>query len=223
MTASLFFDALRARFRFHLSPFIDSLFFLILLTLSLATYERNLVWKNDVSLWEDVVRRTPGSARGHYNLGNTHRNLGELDKAIREYQIALELVPNLVEAHNNLGMVYYNQGRLEDAIKSYRTALQLNPKYLTTSRLIFNLALAYADQGRLEEAIREFQAVLRLEPNHVKAHYNLGRTYVKAGRLEEAKKHYEQALQIKPDFVAARQALDSLEPPIQSPQSSSAP
>ena len=45
------------------------LFGLITVVFAGAAYQRNTVWQNEVSLWEDIVRKSPNKARGHNNLG----------------------------------------------------------------------------------------------------------------------------------------------------------
>ena len=76
---------------------------LIVIGLSLTAYARNMVWSDKVTLWEDVVKKSPYKVRPHYNLGEAYQNRGRLDEAIREYQTTINLNPNYVKPHNNLG------------------------------------------------------------------------------------------------------------------------
>ncbi len=48
---------------------VAACFALIILALASATYARNSVWKDKVSLWEDIVRKSPGLGMGYDNLG----------------------------------------------------------------------------------------------------------------------------------------------------------
>ena len=38
----------------------------------IAAHQRNLVWKDDFSLWSDVVKKSLHNARACYNLGKAH-------------------------------------------------------------------------------------------------------------------------------------------------------
>ncbi|MGC2063418.1 MAG: hypothetical protein WA610_10585, partial [Thermodesulfovibrionales bacterium] len=61
-----------SRFTIHDSRFmkvVAALFTVIILALASATFARNTLWKDKVSLWEDVVRKSPYSSRGYNNLG----------------------------------------------------------------------------------------------------------------------------------------------------------
>ncbi|MBI3609568.1 MAG: tetratricopeptide repeat protein [Nitrospirae bacterium] len=180
---------------------------LILLIFSAATYQRNLVWKNEASLWEDVVSKAPGKARTHNNLGVAYDAQQRFEEAIQEYQTAIKLKPDYAEAHNNLGVVYENLRRLEDAAQEYQIALKLQPNYADAHN---NLGIIYAMQGRLEEAAQEYQTALKVEHNHAVAHYNLGITYKDLGRWEDAVREYQAALKLKPDWVEAHDKLGRL-------------
>ncbi len=177
---------------------------IIAVPLGVGAYHRNFVWKNEVALWEDVVRKSPDKARGHNNLGLAYYKKGRVEEAIQEYLTAIKLKPDYLEAHQNLGGTYAKQGRLDEAIQEYLTALKLQPNYPGAHN---NLGLAYYNQGRPEEAIKEFTAALRLNPDFAEAHYNIGLVYYSQGRLDEAIQEYTTALKLKPDYLEAHQNL----------------
>lgn len=180
---------------------------LILITtvsLGIGAYHRNFVWKDEVALWEDVVRKSPNKARGHNSLGLAYYKQGRVEEAIREYREALKLDPDHLEAHHNLGATYAKQGRLEEAIQEYLIALSLQPGFAGTHN---NLGLAYYHQGRLDEAIKEYTAALSLKPDFAEARHNLGLVYYTQGRLEEASREYREALRLKPDYLEAHHNL----------------
>jgi len=184
----------------------------LVVILSIATYQRNVVWRDDLTLWTDVVRKSPNNARGHYSLGLAYQNLEHTDflflnDAIREYEAAIALNPNYARAHNALGNLYKDLGRVDEQIQEYKIALTINPDFAEAH---FNLGNLYKDLGRVDEQIQEYKIALTINPDFAEAHYNLGVAYVEQGRLSEAIHEFEQALQIKPDYDLARQALNSL-------------
>ncbi|MBI4822700.1 MAG: tetratricopeptide repeat protein, partial [Nitrospirae bacterium] len=86
--------------------YVLSLLVLISIALSSVTYARNTVWKSSISLWEDVIKKSPHRADAHYNLGIVYHEKGLLDNAIEQYQIALRLRPDYAKAYYNIGVVY---------------------------------------------------------------------------------------------------------------------
>ncbi len=182
-------------------------FVLLLLAFSGITYARNAVWKNETSLWEDVVRKSPDKARPHNNLGYFYMRDGRLDEAYKELLTALRLNPDYVEAHTSLGKVYRMQGRKAEALRELQTALKLSPNY-TEARIDFgNL---YFAEGRMDEALGEYQAVLKLNPDHVEAHTNLGGVFLMQGRMDDALRELQTALKLGPDYFEAHNNLGYL-------------
>jgi tetratricopeptide (TPR) repeat protein len=173
---------------------------LVVISLSLTAYARNMVWSDEVTLLEDVIEKSPYKARPHYSLGAAYQKQGRLDDAVKEYQTAINLNPHLVQGHYNLGVVYQKQGRLDDAITEYQTAIKLRP-YQT--EIHNNLGAAYQKQGRLDDAIKEYQTAIKLKPDYADAHNNLGVVYQKQGRLDDAIEKYQTAINLKPDYADA--------------------
>ena len=51
-----------------------------------AAYQRNLVWKDDLSLWSDVVKKSPNKARSYLSLGVAYQGRGLVNQAIKRYK-----------------------------------------------------------------------------------------------------------------------------------------
>ena len=176
--------------------------------LDIATYKRNLVWKDEVTLWEDVVRKSPRKARAHNNLGvYYHYMRGWLNEAIMEYETALKLKPDYAEAYYNRGNAYRSQGRLDEAIQEYRTALKLKTDYAEAYN---NLGSVYYIQRRFDEGIKEYITALRLKPDYPDAHYNLGLAYTEKGLKEEAREEFKRLLEIKPQDTESLKMFEIL-------------
>jgi hypothetical protein len=78
--------------------------------LGLMTIRRNETYLDEVTMWQDVVAKNPGSPRGHYNLGVALGHQWRHEEAIEQLIRALELRPyywhvwpNLVLARMRLG------------------------------------------------------------------------------------------------------------------------
>jgi tetratricopeptide (TPR) repeat protein len=182
-------------------------FIVILGLYTASTINRNNVWKDNFILWSDTVKKSPDSAIAHNNLGLEYKAKGQWDRAISEYQTALQLNPDYVEAHSNLGTAYEHQGLLDRAISEYRTALELNPAW---AQVHHNLGLAYAHQGRWDAAIPEYQTALQLNPALAETHHALGIAYGFQGLSDRALAEYQAALQLKPYYSDAHMAHNAL-------------
>ena len=168
------------------------------------TMGRNRIWKNDFALWSDTVRKSPGEAIPHNNLGLAYSAKGWVDKAINEYRLALKISPDISLAHYNLGGAYYDKGWVDRAIEEYQHALEISPD---DSDAHNNLGLSYFRKGWVDRAIDEYQHALKIMPDDAAVHNNLGNSFAAKGMLNRAIEEHRAALKIKPDYSDARNDL----------------
>jgi tetratricopeptide (TPR) repeat protein len=191
----------------HIKKALTAIVILIILSLSAITYARNAVWRDEITLWKDVVRKSPEKARPYHNLGQAYFISGRTNDAIREYKTALRIRPNYAKAHYSLGIVYYEVGLINDAIREYKTALGMRPNYAEAHN---NLGIVYSEIGRMNDAIKAFQTALKIRPNYAEAYYNLGLVHYKIGLMNDAIKEYKTALRIRPNYAEAHNNLGNV-------------
>ena len=175
--------------------------------LSVATYRRNALWESKVSLWEDVVEKSPSLVYPRNNLGIAYIEAGRSDAAIQQFQAALAIKPDHATAQSNLGVLYAQRGRFDEAMHAFQAALRSDPSLVDAHN---NLGLVYLEKGSLEEAERSFRAAMRIDPGYAKAHYNLGVLFERQGRSDEAAAAFQMALRIDPGYAKARMGLEEL-------------
>jgi tetratricopeptide (TPR) repeat protein len=185
------------------------------LVLSAAAYKRNEVWRSDVSLWEDVVKKSPEKDRGHYNLGLAYQNRKMMDEAIEQYEAAIKIRPGVSEAHElgliikdkshyNLGLIYQEMGLLEEALEHYETAIKINPDHAKAHNMI---GVLYRKKGRNDKAIEYYEIALSLDSDNAEMHNNIGNVYDIEGQTDKAIEHYMEAIRLNPDYAVAHYNL----------------
>jgi len=170
------------------------------LVLGVATYMRNLVWQDEITLWKDVVAKSPAKARAHGSLGHAYQRSGFPDKALSCYQEAVRLSPGDHVARNNLGALYLGRKQPEAALEQFREALKSSPASIGVS---YNLGLALAALDRLGEAEAAYRKVIGLDPRHDSAFNNLGIVLFRQKRYSEAESAFREALLINPGNESA--------------------
>ena len=126
-----------------------------------AAYQRNFVWEDDFSLWQDVVNKSVHKPRGHNNLGTVLSDKGLVAEAIAEYETSILLKSCQIEPRVNLASSYSAIGMTDKAIAEFKQILILVPG---NPHIHYNLGLAYSSKGLYDEAIKEFKETLRLNP-----------------------------------------------------------
>jgi tetratricopeptide (TPR) repeat protein len=172
----------------------------LILLFASATYQRNRVWQDEISLWSDVVNHSPNKARPHNNVGVAYADQKKPDEALREYKTAIAIQPDYPDAHNNLGNSLEGLGHLEEAIEEYKKVLTLKPRYAKT---YYNIGMLYYKQGEFSKALEAFEEAIRIEPNFAEARNNLGVIYNENDKNNEAIEQFKVAISLKPDYADA--------------------
>lgn len=85
-----------------------------------------------------AIRYNPECAEAYSNLGNAHKERGELTEALKNYHLAVRLKPDFIDGYINLASALVYVGDLEQAIQAYLTALQYNPVNFLSFKNIFH-------------------------------------------------------------------------------------
>jgi len=109
----------------------------------------------------------------HYNLGSLYEEWQDLEKAKKEYQIAV--AGNLPDAYNNLGRLHIQDKKYPQAASALAKGLSLAQKqnsYPQVRHSLFkNLGWVRLEQGRYEEARQTLQAAIGITNNPEAAKY----------------------------------------------------
>lgn len=117
------------------------------------------------------------------------------EEAVKAYQKALELDPQLAAADVNLGTIYFTAQDWKKAEHHYRRVIEVNPDYPLAH---FNLANLHDERGEQEQALAHYLAALKLDPNYADAHYNLALLYQASGSSLKAVRHWRTYLKLDP-------------------------
>jgi Flp pilus assembly protein TadD len=141
------------------------------LILAAATRQRNEVWATEISLWTDVVAKSPGNARAHESLGTALGEVGRGADAAAELATAIRLAPERPGPYYNLGRLFLSEGvRTEEAVALLGRAVVLKPDY---GEAYANLAGALNRQGRYAEAVRLLESAAVHVDGLAEAQFNL--------------------------------------------------
>ena len=132
---------------------------------------------------------------------------GDLRKAIAEYRILLERVPDKPGIHYRIGGLLMSQpggANAGEARKEFEAELKIDPRSAGSEYYLGELARR-ADQ--LPEAIRHFQAAVKLNPAFAEAFYGLGRALLDSGKAADAVAPLETGAKLAPDNPTVHFAL----------------
>lgn len=163
--------------------------------LGILTYQRNAVWKNPVTLWTDVLRKSPRKVRPYDNLAAAYMGVGNYRAAKQMLYHAIRLDPRSYKTLNNLGLIFLEEGNVLEARDYFEKALGVNPEYAETWS---NLGVLYLRTGQLQQAQEVFLKVQSLNPALLEARRNLALVYQQQGEHLRAIEIYQNILKYDP-------------------------
>jgi Tfp pilus assembly protein PilF len=161
--------------------------------LAFWTWQRNQAWASEITLWSDVVAKSPGLARGYINLGVAQHEAGNYRTAEDLLLKAIRIDPQSRAAHIGLASLYLNQNRLAEAEQALRTALT-KQTLLSPARIYHYLGVMYQKAGNYPAAIDFSRRALHLEKDDLEPLINLGIVYEKLGDYHRADATFAEAL-----------------------------
>ncbi len=103
----------------------------------------------------------------HYNLGIAYKEMGLIDEAIGEFQLASKDPRRAVECASMLGLCFLEKGMPQLAIKWYRKGLEM-PEISEDEHtgLLYDLGSAYMEVGDTKNAQKAFMEVYGMNTNY---------------------------------------------------------
>lgn len=172
------YGAGKLEYRFPTKPFVTGLFITLILVLAVATYKRNAVWENDLTLWKDAYSKSPNKSRVANNYAGSLILRGKGESSLPLLIKSIEQEPGYFAAWNNLARAYKQMPSLKGYYRSGFEMLsqngEVNPLYLSKwfSNAQNNLAIAYQLQNNIPKALESYKQSLEINPSFELARSN---------------------------------------------------
>lgn len=169
-------------------------------TLGILTYRHNTIYRSELALWTDTLRKRPGNAQAGVTAGAALLDLGKIDDALALFDRAIQLKPDYAMAHNNRGLALHRKGQYAEALQSYDRALAIKEfgNYATYN----NRGLTCQALGLLDRAMDDFTAAIDSMPMYALAYVNRGRLQAARQRDDDALADFNQAVRFAPERPA---------------------
>jgi|TARA_B110000438_G_C15783236_1_gene637228 tetratricopeptide (TPR) repeat protein len=161
-----------------------------------------------LSLWEKSVNLdlNDNDGKAFNNIGNIHKEEGELDKAIEYYEKAVSQERATLYI-NNLADVLRLVGRVDEAEKNLLESIKQDPKALLVH---FNLAQVYKGQNKLDQALASYTKSLEVNPEFLEPYFESAQIYMTLSDKESAKTQLEKAIELGVSDPKFKELLDEI-------------
>jgi tetratricopeptide (TPR) repeat protein len=107
----------------------------------------------------------------------------QIEKALSEYESAMERTADFASSRHNLGNLYSNLGKIDEAVTQYRKSIEIDDQFYPAK---VNLAMLYNRLGNNRDAERLLREVVSQHPDLYEIKYSLGLLLAEKNRYEEA-------------------------------------
>ena len=149
-------------------------------------------------------RIAPNLANAYVGRGAVRYVKNDYDRAMADYNRAIQLAPNLADAYVGRGLIWRCNDDSRRAMADYNQALELDPNYAAAYNNCRGSLLL--DKNDYDNAKEDFERAHRIDFKYVPALDNLGKLWKKKKDYRRAVYYFKKALTQDPDdFEACHQ------------------
>lgn len=163
------------------------------------TILRNQAWKDNLSLYEDTVKKSPRAYRTWTDLGATYLQSRRFREAKAAFETSLAIKPTST-AYGDLAHIHSGEGKLAEARLEYARALELEP--LNDVFLAAAAEVDWAMKDFSSASLKLAQAV-KIDPQNGRLWRRLAETYTAMQKYVQAIQAYEKMAALNPPDVGA--------------------
>lgn len=167
------------------------------------TFERNKVWRTEITLWEDVLLNNPKTVVNHLALGCAYDRKELYSHAEAAYRHGLRLVQNkpldqllpvdkiyTSRIYNNLGLLAFDSGNDLRAIEAFKKALIYDPR---NASVYLNLGIVFYNRQQYPEVLKTVTQYLKFDQGNPYAYYYLGFSSLALGDQDHGREFLTRA------------------------------
>ncbi len=163
------------------------------------TFERNKVWRNDETLWTDVIHEYPDDSRvtlAINNRANYYYEKEKINEALKDYQTVAAYNPGDDGVLGKIGKIYGQKlNDLDNAILFFQKAYKINPANIEVLR---DLGTVYGMKGDPRRSLEYSLKGLELKADDALQLLNAGISYKNIGEGEKGDDYIAKAHKIDP-------------------------
>jgi tetratricopeptide (TPR) repeat protein len=175
----------------------------ICVLLAAVTFQRNAVWKDMQSLWQDAYDKNPDNPRALMGLGDGYAFKGQCAEAIPYFEKAVKLRRDYRGVYN-LASAYDCANRLPDALAGYQGALQIRQ----TAEAWTHLALIDMKDNQFDRAFQALSMAQQRDTGYLLTYNYRGILDLALARFDEAAQQFQFVLARDPSDQTALRGID---------------
>ena len=169
-----------------------------------------------IKIFEKTMELDPNlKVDAYHHLARSYAKKGEIKKAFKYYDQAIQVNPKAAVVHQDLGEFQFKLGKFEDAVVSLENALSMSPKMSTDAW--FKLGIARVRLNRVRAAEEPLRKALEISPDNQQVQdaltevlYRVHQLHIKVSNPLDNLNALREAVRINPTHAKAQFALGQL-------------
>ncbi len=153
------------------------------------------VLKLAIEQYEQIIKIEPDNVDDHLLLGRLYRMNNDLQKAEREFKLAVKLQPDSEEAVTTLAYLYNEEGDATRAVQ----VLSSVPDAGRSAKMYSALGYTYEQQKQYKEAIDAYRRAIELDRDNLDAIRGLAENLMNDGQTDAALEQYKIIADANPE------------------------
>jgi len=137
----------------------------------------------------------PNFAKVYNNRGLVFISNGQFEEALKDFNKAIQLDPDLVEAYSNRGSSHLYNEQYDLAIADFDKVIRLNPQF---AEVYSNRGLALLRKEKFDLALKDVMKAIELDPQNTDAYLNKSLIYTQQKEYDEAIVVLSEAINFDP-------------------------
>ncbi len=158
----------------------------------LSTYQHD--YEAAIKLFTQALELRPNDSEAHLCRGNDYALIGDLDKAIDDYNKAVQADDKSADTFAMRATALRRKQKYDEALSDLDKAISISPQ----SFYYHSRADVYERKNDLEKAIADCDAAIRISPQDDYAYYLRGFVRRRQSRHDEAIKDFTDAIRLDP-------------------------
>lgn len=181
----------------RLKKVCTGVFLVLVAVMSVLSFQRNKIWKNDLTLYTDVLDKNPDVVQALNNRGIAYNNRGKYTLAIADFNRGVKLEPDFKYLYNNRARSYFQIDSIDLALADLEKAISMDPYYLDA---YLNKAQVLLSVGKTEQAIESYSRACEIAPYRARIYISRAQAYLKIDQTEKALNDYHKAIEVYPTY-----------------------
>jgi tetratricopeptide (TPR) repeat protein len=139
-------------------------------------------------------------AIAYIRRGVAYREKKQYDRAIEDYNKAIELNPGDARVYVGRAAVYSMNGQYDRVVEDCSKALELDPKLADA---YINRGRAYFGKQQYDRAIEDYNKAIDLDPKYARGYHNRGNAYIGKKQYSRAIEDYNKAIELDQKYAAS--------------------